>query len=339
MHYLVTGHTGFKGSWLTLLLRSRGHQVSGISLSPVSGGLFDSAGLENLMEHHKILDIRNRVEVAEAVSQIAPDVVIHMAAQPLVIESYIRPVETIDINVGGTLNVLSACDNVDSVKVVLVITTDKVYLDAGLWPYSEDSPLGGRDPYSASKAMADLLAQSWLNLNPGFRLGIARAGNVIGFGDVSENRLVPDLVRGLKSGCPVQVRNPNSVRPWQHVLDCVNGYTSYVDALLSEPKEGIPRVLNFGPSPDSYRTVRELVDRALIASPGLRIEYDAIGKAILGKETDYLTLDSSRARFHLGWEDRVNLELAVTWSLVAEQSDALETASTQIEAFEAMKRD
>lgn len=336
MHFLVTGHTGFKGSWLSLLLRARGHEVSGISLAAPRGGLFLRAGVEEDLKHNVIQDIRDRDRLKADIQRIAPDVVVHMAAQPLVLESYKSPIETFDTNVMGTLNVLAACDEAESIKTVLIVTTDKVYRDDGIGGYSETSPLGGHDPYSASKAMADLLVQSWMNLNPRFQLGVARAGNVIGFGDVSENRLLPDINMGLTLGSEVQVRNPTSVRPWQHVLDCLNGYTLFVDSMLVDSKVEVPKIFNFGPSPDSYRMVSELVKLVKAQAPELHFSISSPSDPNTMKETDFLTLDSTAARNVLGWRDRISFEKAVSWSLDLGDLDAKERVLDQIRQFESV---
>ncbi len=250
MHYLITGHTGFKGPWLVLLLLSRGHQVSGLALNPDDGSLFQRAGLtEHLVSDFRV-DIRDAEATAAAVKAAAPDVVVHMAAQSLVRESYRNPRYTYETNAIGTLNVLEAVGATPSVRAHVVITTDKVYRnvdqEAG---YVETDPLGGDDPYSASKAMADLLAQSWIRSFPGVPTAIARGGNVIGGGDVSHDRLLPDLVAAYADGRAPQLRFPRAVRPWQHVLDCLNGYLVLADALLTGSGLG---QWNFGPGRDSF---------------------------------------------------------------------------------------
>jgi CDP-glucose 4,6-dehydratase len=336
MHYLITGHTGFKGSWLTLLLKSRGHDVSGVALDAPRDGLFNRADIASDLKTHIIQDIRDRSGIQNAIELVSPDVVIHMAAQPLVLESYKAPIETFDTNVTGTLNVLAACGHVESVKAVLIVTTDKVYRDDGVGGYSESSPLGGYDPYSASKAMADILVQSWINLSPRFQLGVARAGNVIGFGDVSENRLIPDINRALSTGSEVSVRNPESVRPWQHVLDCLNGYTLFTDSMLTEAGTKVPKVLNFGPTPDSYRKVSELVAFVKKEVPELRLATEASLDHSAMKETSFLTLDSSAAREALGWHDKVSFEDAVSWSIDSGEADPRSKVLRQIANFESL---
>ncbi|MFZ4497882.1 MAG: CDP-glucose 4,6-dehydratase, partial [Candidatus Nanopelagicales bacterium] len=230
MHYLVTGHTGFKGAWMTMWLTSQGHQVSGLALDPEPGALFETAKLHPLLAHDIRADIRDSANVMDALRVTAPDVVIHLAAQPLVRESYLNPRWTFETNVMGTMNVLEAVQQTPSVKTQLIITTDKVYRNVNqVAGYVEPDPLGGDDPYSASKAMADLLTHSWVTSFGGPPTAVARAGNVIGGGDVCKDRLIPDVIAALASGKAPVLRYPNAVRPWQHVLDCINGYLMLVD--------------------------------------------------------------------------------------------------------------
>jgi CDP-glucose 4,6-dehydratase len=312
MHILITGHTGFKGAWLTALLHQLGHEVSGISLPAVEDGAFLSANLEGLLKSHKICDVREKAELNIAIRGVNPDAVIHMAAQPLVLESYSDPAGTIETNVFGTLNVLESCREVSGVKAVLVVTTDKVYKDNHSGNYSEDDALGGFDPYSASKAMADILSQSYGNLGLNYAIGIARAGNVIGLGDVSENRLIPDITRAFVQGEALSLRNLGAVRPWQHVLDCVYGYVLALQKLVHGHNSGPGAlVLNFGPEPSGYKTVAEVVTQARRELGSL--EVDTVSSEL--KETSFLTLNSSKARHMLEWRDRLNFESAIEWSL------------------------
>jgi CDP-glucose 4,6-dehydratase len=233
MHYLISGHTGFKGAWLVMLLKSRGHEVSGFSLDPLKGSLFAEAKVAKLLLGDYRQDIRDFNGTLKVFKQTQPDVFIHMAAQPLVLESYKHPVDTFEINVNGTLNVLRAAQEVKSLKGQLIITTDKVYKNEGLKKaFKESDALGGDDPYSASKAMADILTQSWMNSFPKIPTAIGRAGNVIGGGDASPDRLIPDIIKNLKVGQAPQIRHPEYVRPWQHVLDCLNGYLFVIEHLL-----------------------------------------------------------------------------------------------------------
>jgi CDP-glucose 4,6-dehydratase len=309
MHFFVTGHTGFKGSWLIALLKSKGHEVSGYSLAAVEGGLFDLAKLDQDLKHHTIADIRDPESLSLALAEAKPDVVVHLAAQPLVLRSYEDPVETYITNVNGTLNVLQAITHLSSPPITLVITTDKVYRDTGKGSYSEEDALGGHDPYSASKAMADILTQSWAETHPSLLLHVARAGNVIGAFDVARDRLIPDLVRSLEKKTPLLIRHPEAVRPWQHVLDCLNGYLKFVDAIADGHKP--PLALNFGPAPDGMKSVLDVLAVASVVSPELQFETVETGKL---KETGLLTLNPDLAHKNLDWQCHFSFEQAVSLS-------------------------
>lgn len=328
MHYFVTGHTGFKGSWLIALLQSKGHEVSGYSLEEAEGGLFDLAKLGQDLKHHSIADIRDLGLLSHALAEAKPDVVVHLAAQPLVIRSYEDPLETYTTNVNGTLNLLQAVTELSSPPVTLVITTDKVYRDTGKGLYSEDDPLGGHDPYSASKAMADILTQSWAATHPSLRLHIARAGNVIGAFDVSPNRLMPDVARALRQNVPLVIRNPDAVRPWQHVLDCLNGYLTFIEAIAIGQQ--LPVALNFGPDPEGIRSVWDVLEVASKAMPELKIDVTEVPKV---KETELLTLNSDMARKHLGWQNKVGFSEAVVSSLPKEELTSRELIDLGLATF------
>jgi len=312
MHFLVTGHTGFKGSWLTLMLGAAGHTVSGYSLDPEPGSLFERAGLSDQMESDIRGDIRDFDSLTTAFVDVRPDAVFHLAAQSLVRESYASPRLTIETNVLGTMNVIDAARAANSVSGMVVVTTDKVYRNVNqVAGYLEGDALGGHDPYSASKAMADILTQSWISSFPGFPISIARAGNVIGGGDVCKDRLVPDLMAGFASDSVVPLRYPAAVRPWQHVLDCLNGYTMLMDRTLTD---SLPFVnWNFGPGPESFKTVAQVAD--LSASFwGSGASWSDIG-GDHPHEAGLLALDASRARNELGWQDRLDFESSVEWTV------------------------
>lgn len=334
MHYLVTGHTGFKGAWLTLLLASRGHRVSGLALDPVVGGLFDRADVAGDLVDDFRIDIRDAAATASAISAAAPDVVVHMAAQPLVRESYRRPRETYETNALGTLSVLEAVAATSSVRALVVVTTDKVYRDNDQESgYVESDPLGGDDPYSASKAMADLLVQSWVHSFPGAPTAIARAGNVVGGGDVSRDRLLPDLIAAYSHGQAPQLRFPRAVRPWQHVLDCLNGYLTLADALLSGSGHG---TWNFGPGRDSFIEVGQVASLvAELWGTGARWELDCGQHPY---EANLLALDTSRARDELGWRNQLGSHNGVIWTVDWERrvhsgADPRAVTQEQIAAF------
>ena len=312
-HVLITGHTGFKGSWLIAMLQHQGVKVSGIALDPIKDGIFEKAALHELLAHDIRLDIRDSGELKKAFQRISPDVVIHLAAQPLVLASYEKPSETYETNVIGTLNVLQAVEATSSVEATLIITTDKVYRqEAGIEKaFVETDAMGAADPYSTSKAMADLLTQSWIAGHPQARIAIARAGNVIGGGDVAENRLLPDLVNAFASGQKGVVRNPNSVRPWQHVLDCLAGYITLTEALLSGKAKSGP--FNFGPAPEVPLKVGEV---AGIASTVWGESADwVIENRTQPLESKFLTLDSRKSKSVLGWSEKLSSIDAIQWSL------------------------
>jgi CDP-glucose 4,6-dehydratase len=256
-----------------------------------------------------------------------------MAAQPLVLRSYEDPIETYTTNVDGTLNFLRAVTDLDTPPISLVVTTDKVYRDDGKVSYVENDPLGGHDPYSASKAMADILTQSWAATSPKLRLHVARAGNVIGAFDASQNRLIPDAVRAIKHGYTLNVRQPNAVRPWQHVLDCLAGYL----LLLNKVKSGVDVsiALNFGPDPASIRSVAEVLGAAVIEVPELKYVLSDSDDHL--KETQLLTLDSRKATSMLGWDNQIDFQKAIQWSFEElSTGSALEIAERQVKEFLAL---
>lgn len=312
-HVLITGHTGFKGSWLIAMLHHQGIKVSGIALDPVQDGIFEKAALQELLTHDIRQDIRDSTELTRAFQKISPDVVIHLAAQPLVLASYDKPKETYETNVIGTLNVLEAVEATPSVEVTLIITTDKVYRQepGHEKAFVETDALGSADPYSTSKAMADLLTQSWIASHPESKIAIARAGNVVGGGDVAENRLLPDLADAFASGKKGVVRNPESVRPWQHVLDCLSGYICLTESLLNgKAKSG---AFNFGPAPESPLQVKEV---ASIASSvwGQGSEWGPEERS-QPHESKFLLLDSEKAKTVVGWTEKLSSKEAIQWSV------------------------
>lgn len=340
MHFLVTGHTGFKGAWLTLLLNELGHEVSGLSLEPADGALYSAANIRSVLTHDLRVDIRDEASLKAAFEQIRPEVVIHLAAQPLVRRSYREPRFTYETNVMGTYNVLEATQAVGTVHALVIATTDKVYRNTNrVEGYREDDALGGDDPYSSSKAMADLLAQSWIKSFPGTPTAIVRAGNVIGGGDVSEDRLLVDLIDGFEHGKNVAIRYPDAVRPWQHVLDCLNGYLFVTRALLAGSGSG---AWNIGPDSRSFVPVREIATTAASLWGGSAAWYDCSDEEH-PHEAGLLALDASKAAQGLGWKDLIpypdSLEWTVRWSKsVSEGKSALETTHNQLADFLALER-
>ena len=313
MHYLVTGHTGFKGSWLSLMLQMQGHTVSGISLDPLEKSLFNQASLSEIFANDVRLDIRNREELVRTIEKIDPEVIIHLAAQPLVRESYKFPVETFETNVIGTLNVLEATRYLKNLKATLVITTDKVYKNHNhLRGYVETDELGGDDPYSASKAAADIATQSWIKSFATSPMAIARAGNVIGGGDWASDRIIPDLVKAYSTGDLPILRYPDAIRPWQHVFDCLNGYLALVNAQLST---GVGGEWNFGPDLAQKHSVAELVAAFARGWGVLGSQSWKSDGAEHPHEAGYLLLDSTKARKELSWIDKLGFEETINWTV------------------------
>lgn len=309
---LLTGHTGFKGSWLSLWLQSLGAELYGLALDPpTTPSLFDEAGVGKGMI--SILgDIRDFDFVMKAVARARPEIVIHMAAQPLVRYSYAHPVETYATNVMGTVHVLEAVRRVGTVRAVVNVTTDKCYENREwVWGYREDEPMGGHDPYSNSKGCAELVTSAYRRSfceSEGIALASARAGNVIGGGDWALDRLVPDILRAFEARKPVVIRNPVSTRPWQHVLEPLSGYLSLVERLWDSGQE-FAEGWNFGPREQDAKSVRWIVERlATKWGEGAGWEVDAGDHP---HEANYLKLDISKAQHVLGWAPRWALETAL----------------------------
>ncbi|AHB47812.1 CDP-glucose 4,6-dehydratase [Hyphomicrobium nitrativorans NL23] len=313
---LVTGHTGFKGAWLCLWLEKLGAEVSAVALAPDT-----SPSLYHLLapwknRQHRIQDIRSLAQLRETFAATDPEIVIHMAAQALVRPSYDDPVETFATNVMGTVNVLEAAKPCPAVRVILVVTSDKIYANDGRGrPFGEADPLGGNDPYSASKACAELVCHSYrasFFRGSHVRLATARAGNVIGGGDWSKDRLVPDFMRACEAGEPIALRYPNAVRPWQHVLEPLGGYLMFAEALAKTSDDSLPPALNFGPGDQSSATVSDIAN-ALGKADGDGEHWRQAPGAHAG-EAAVLKLDSALATRTLGWRPRLSLKDALAWT-------------------------
>lgn len=333
MRILITGHTGFKGSWLALMLQEMGHEVSGMSLDPEVESHYELSSIRGLIEEDIRADIRDKRAVLSSLEKSKPDFIFHLAAQPLVKEGYRRPEYTYEVNVNGTLNVLNAAESIPTVKGVLVITTDKVYAnwDENREPFSETDPLGYSDPYSTSKAMADLLTQSWLKNSNRLNIGIARAGNVIGGGDFGVDRLIPDLVRNAKNDTDTLIRFPKAVRPWQHVLDCLYGYVLQMNHILDGNKE----VFNFGPDFGQYFEVEKVADNFLTCLGKGNWKLD---KEPHLHEANFLTLDSRKASQKLSWKNKYgfeqSLQLTANWySDYLEGKDLYVSSKNQVQEY------
>ncbi len=336
---LLTGHTGFKGSWLSLWLTRMGARVFGMSLAPqTEPNLFTAASVGASVQSH-IVDIRDREATHEMALRADPEVVFHLAAQPLVIESYKSPIETFATNVVGTLHVLEAIRHLRNAKVAVIVTTDKVYSNREwVYPYREDDPLGGHDLYSASKAACEIgvasYRQSFLAAQ-GVAVATARAGNVIGGGDWSSDRLIPDLVRAWQAGEKAQIRRPSSVRPWQHVLEPLCGYLILAEHLWNTP--GLAGAYNIGPKSDEVATVRAVVE---LAQQAYGCGQAAFASESTGPhEAGLLSLEIAKARASLEFVPQWDLEEAVARTLrwyrhFYEGGSARELCEQDISAYE-----
>jgi CDP-glucose 4,6-dehydratase len=321
---LLTRHTGFKGSWLSLWLLELGAVVTGFSLPPETDpNLFSQLGLQSRLDH-RLGDIRDASVVAETVQEVQPDVVLHLAAQPLVRRSYAEPTATWATNVMGTIHLLEALRFLQQPCTAVLITTDKVYRNnEWFYGYREVDPLGGHDPYSSSKAAAELAIASWRSSfcgigphqTPHLRLASGRAGNVIGGGDWAADRIVPDAMRALASGGPIGVRNPLATRPWQHVLEPLGGYLLLAEHLCNaaDPTE-FASSFNFGPQLEANRSVRALVEEALGHWPGRWVDQS---DPAAPHEASLLNLVIDKAHHQLGWAPRwdfaTTVEHTVSW--------------------------
>ncbi|MEA2235609.1 MAG: CDP-glucose 4,6-dehydratase [Thermoanaerobaculia bacterium] len=336
----LTGHTGFKGAWLTHWLKRAGATVTGFALNPpTKPNLYEEAtigaGIESV-----IADIRDLAAVERAMTAANPEVVLHLAAQPIVRASYDDPVGTYSTNVMGTVHLLDAVRRCPAVRVVVVVTSDKCYENREwLWPYRENEPMGGKDPYSNSKACAELVTaayrSSFFQSGNAPRVATARAGNIVGGGDWAQDRLVPDLIRAFSSGSPAQIRNPAAIRPWQFVLDALNGYLVLAEALWSGTAEA--GAWNFGPNEGDAHSVEWIADR-LLGAWGNDAAWTRDSEAHV-PEAVTLKLDSTRSRALLGWRPRVPLETAVDWLVefyggLLGGSSAAALMDQQIERFE-----
>ena len=312
---LVTGHTGFKGSWLSLWLHQLGAQVAGFALPPLEDTHYQSIALGNMIAS-TYGDICDAEALAESMDAHRPEIVFHLAAQSLVLPALRAPAETFNTNVTGTARLLDACLQVESVQSVLVTTSDKVYRNCGTGrAYFENDPLGGSDPYSASKVACEAVINAYRDSffrEMGKQLVSLRAGNVIGGGDFSEERLIPDCIRAARAQQKVTIRNPNANRPWQHVLDCLCGYLLFAKSIAQG--QVMPKALNFGPDPGTQATVLEVANSVQTAldGPGVIIKADKNSK-----EHHQLNIDSGRAMELLSWSPRwpvaSAIDMTVDW--------------------------
>lgn len=319
---MITGHTGFKGTWMTLLLENLGMEVIGLSLKPEPGSLFERLGRQAVI-NEKFVDIRDSVAVSNFINQTKPALIIHFAAQSLVLESYKDPRYTFEVNVNGTINVLESAFAGGFTKTVLITTTDKVYANTGSQSrFQEVDALGGSDPYSASKVAVENVIYAWRKISAsqsGPKFLTARSGNVIGGGDYSRDRLFPDIIRAIESKSDLIIRSASSTRPWQHVLDSLHGYLMMINKSL---KDNVPEILNFGPLDESI-TVRQVVEIATSQwSNEIAISFVESTNKL---ESDFLGIDSELARISLGWQSKYTQKEAVTktidwWKQVLKES-------------------
>lgn len=298
------------------MLNSLGHEVYGIGLDPLKNGIFELASVRKICTSDARLDIRNKKALDAEFVRVQPEVVLHLAAQALVLPSYEQIYETYSTNVLGTLNVLDSSLLSKSLKAIVVVTTDKVYENSERKVFVESDSLGGKDPYSSSKALADKLTQDWSSLNSSIPLGIARAGNVIGGGDVCADRLIPDLLSAINESRVPVIRSPKSIRPWQHVLDCLAGYLKLMEYLV----EGNSGIFNFGPKVTDFRSVEDVTSYVLKQYNLTAWEYTNSPKQ---KESSFLALDSRKANKLLRWENKLSftesLDKLVQWEIASKK--------------------
>jgi len=335
----LTGHTGFKGGWMAHWLYELGASVYGFSLEPpTQPNFFTETQLQKRLAQSTIGDIRDLAVLTRSLKQAKPDIIIHMAAQPLVRESYKKPVETFAANVMGTVNLLEAAHQIGTAKAIINITTDKCYENnEWLWPYRENDRLGGYDPYSASKACAEIVTAAYRNsflAVANIHLASVRAGNVIGGGDWATDRLIPDFLRALDAGETLKIRSPIAIRPWQHVLEPLSGYLLLAEKLYKEGS-AYAEAWNFGPNEEDAKSVGWIVNQLCAQIPDARWETENVKQP---HEAGLLKLDSSKAKAKLGWAPRWNLETAlsktVEWHQAwRNQEDMSELTSSQIQAF------
>lgn len=338
---LITGHTGFKGSWLTIWLKKLGADITGFSKSiPTNPNLFEISNIE--AEINSINgDVQDYQFLKETITKVEPEIVFHMAAQSLVIKSYSDPIETYSTNVMGTVNLLNAIRETKKSKIVINVTSDKCYENnESLEGYKEDDPMGGHDPYSSSKGCSELITKSFResffnsNTKENVALASVRAGNVIGGGDWAENRLIPDIIRSIKNNESVNIRNPNAVRPWQHVMDPLNGYISLAEKLYDN--QTFSEGWNFGPEKNEIKSVSWIINK-----------FDELWKSKIDwivqnnqlHEATNLILNCQKAKSRLGWNSKINTELALKWTIewytkYFENKDMRKITEEQINEFQ-----
>ena len=339
---LITGHTGFKGSWLTIWLKKFGAEIIGFSESiPTNPSLFEISNVEKDVKSI-IGNIRNYEFLKDTISTHKPEIIFHMAAQSLVIKSYLDPIETFSTNIMGTVNILNAVRETKNCEVIVNVTSDKCYENnESLEGYVEDDPMGGHDPYSSSKGCAELITKSFrssfFSSNPenDVRLASVRAGNVIGGGDWAQNRLIPDIMRAIKNNESVRIRNPNALRPWQYVLDPLNGYINLVEKLW-ENKTGYSEGWNFGPEKNEVKSVSWIIEKMNQFWKN-EIDWDVEKNEL--HESNNLILNCQKAKSKLGWNSKMNTDTAIKWTIewyskYFDGENMIEITEEQIEKFQ-----
>jgi CDP-glucose 4,6-dehydratase len=337
----LTGHTGFKGGWLALWLSKLGANVHGFALAPQQpNSMFGTCRIVDHLAGNTIADIRDASALRQAITSARPEIVLHLAAQPLVRASYTAPVETFDTNVMGLVNVLEAVRATPSVRAFVNVTTDKCYENREwVWPYREDEPLGGHDPYSASKACAEIVTSAYRRsflASAGVNVATARAGNVIGGGDWAAERLIPDFLRAIDAGKDLTIRSPNATRPWQHVLEPLSGYLALARRLTEDEGAAVSEAWNFGPEEADAQTVEWIVRHLCERMPGASWRLD---QGEQPHEANVLRLDSSKAKKALGWRPRWRISEALEQTLAwhrawRDGADMADVSLRQIELYE-----
>jgi CDP-glucose 4,6-dehydratase len=340
---LVTGHSGFKGGWISLYLHMMGARVFGVSLAPESDSLFNIAMLEKIFDDGRFTDILEAEALKEFIGLVEPEIVIHMAAQSLVSEGYRNPIGTFSTNAVGTVSIIESCLVASSATLLINVTTDKVYDNREWgWSYRESDSLGGNDPYSCSKACSELVSQMYRASercrSHGLRIVNVRGGNVIGGGDFAANRLLPDIVRAFSRGDKLSIRSPDATRPWQYVLDCVRGYLMAAECVWNCGTSELD--FNFGPSVSEVLTVQEVLNISIeyLSGYGIRLDYHTQYGKDEFKESRFLTIDNARATQELAWRPLLNCRESIRTTLdwyrsVSEGQDPFHVSKDHIKAY------
>lgn len=310
---IVTGHTGFKGSWLTIILKFLGSNVYGYALKPKKLSLFNALNLKDKLVKNKFSDIRNYLSLKSFILKTKPDIIFHLAAQSIVSEGYLKPEYTWDVNVDGTLNLLKTTEQLKKKCTLIVVTTDKVYKDLGKKKYDEESILEGNDPYSSSKVVVEKIVENWKKIrkNTNVKISVARAGNVIGGGDWSKDRLIPDLIKNTILKKKTNIRNPNFIRPWQYVIKVLEGYLLLAKKNYISKNNYYNSAFNFGPKISECKMVKDVI-KEFSKNWKIKITYKHNGKKF--KETSYLFLNSKKAKKSLKWVSSYSLAKTIQYT-------------------------